>query len=167
MPDELPFRPERLVLTSAVADDLVATGRVVVGVEHFADGITEIIIRPVEQPLYSLDDADHDDLCACLDCQREQAHWHAWARHDGDETECADCAGALELLHQRARLIARLKGRILQSQPRLEDPLHPRGRCTCGGEGHCAWCELTCNDCGCPIHYGECPDGLARKPTDA
>jgi len=28
------------------------------------------------------------------------------------------------------------------------DPLHPTGRCTCGGEGRCAWCQEVCACCG-------------------
>ena len=24
------------------------------------------------------------------------------------------------------------------------DPLHPFGRCTCAGEGRCAWCQIEC-----------------------
>lgn len=30
----------------------------------------------------------------------------------------------------------------------LEDPLHPLGRCTCGGEGRCEWCTRPCPTCG-------------------
>jgi len=28
------------------------------------------------------------------------------------------------------------------------DPLHPDGRCTCGGGGSCEWCRSHCVDCG-------------------
>ncbi len=27
------------------------------------------------------------------------------------------------------------------------DPLHPYGRCTCTGEGRCAYCQLACPVC--------------------
>lgn len=37
------------------------------------------------------------------------------------------------------------------------DPLHPFGRCGCGGEGRCVWCLSTCDDCGGYRHAGECP----------
>ncbi|NOK32375.1 hypothetical protein HMI49_04060 [Corallococcus exercitus] len=30
------------------------------------------------------------------------------------------------------------------------DALHPSGRCTCAGEGTCAWCRARCNACGSP-----------------
>lgn len=30
------------------------------------------------------------------------------------------------------------------------DPLHPTGRCSCGGEGQCEWCRVPCTDCGQP-----------------
>ena len=30
------------------------------------------------------------------------------------------------------------------------DALHPSGRCTCAGEGTCAWCQARCDACGSP-----------------
>lgn len=33
-------------------------------------------------------------------------------------------------------------------KPTELDPLHPTGRCTCGGEGRCAWCAEICQTCG-------------------
>ncbi|MBN8472293.1 hypothetical protein JYJ95_37810 [Corallococcus exiguus] len=30
------------------------------------------------------------------------------------------------------------------------DALHPSGRCTCAGEGTCAWCRARCDACGSP-----------------
>lgn len=34
--------------------------------------------------------------------------------------------------------------------------LHPTGRCTCGGEGRCAWCSRPCPACGVPtIEHGD------------
>ena len=39
------------------------------------------------------------------------------------------------------------------------DPLHPFGRCTCGGGGggDCDWCRSTCAGCGGEPHEGDCP----------
>lgn len=38
----------------------------------------------------------------------------------------------------------------------MEDPLHPLGRCTCGGEGRCEWCQRRCPDCGeFTIYHGD------------
>ena len=31
------------------------------------------------------------------------------------------------------------------------DPLHPTGRCTCGGEGSCEWCLSHCIYCGSTV----------------
>lgn len=38
------------------------------------------------------------------------------------------------------------------------DPLHPTGRCTCGGEGSCEWCMSHCDHCG-----GGYPDGVVKR----
>ena len=34
------------------------------------------------------------------------------------------------------------------TKPAEFDPLHPTGRCTCGGEGDCEWCMSHCLYCG-------------------
>ncbi|RPJ39921.1 MAG: hypothetical protein EHM35_00965 [Planctomycetaceae bacterium] len=36
---------------------------------------------------------------------------------------------------------------------RPADELHPTGRCTCGGEGNCQWCQRVC-----PVCLGDCMD---------
>lgn len=56
------------------------------------------------------------------------------------------------------------------------DPLHPAGRCTCGGEGRCAWCDEICRSClgdgsfaslDCPYCNGTgYADGLALTPEE-
>lgn len=43
----------------------------------------------------------------------------------------------------------------------LCDELHPLGRCTCGGEGRCDWCQRACPACGTPaIEHGDACSGL-------
>src|SRR5512139_403655 len=53
--------------------------------------------------------------------------------------------------------------RAIMGELRAEDPtfgmpsdIHPTGRCTCGGEGRCAWCSRPCPACGVPtIEHGD------------
>lgn len=55
-------------------------------------------------------------------------------------------------------IIAGSGGRMWKSEPVpmgtfdalravAESALHPTGRCTCGGEGRCAWCQEICERC--------------------
>jgi hypothetical protein len=41
------------------------------------------------------------------------------------------------------------------TSPASFDELHPTGRCTCGGEGNCQWCQRVC-----PVCMGDCMDTL-------
>lgn len=47
-----------------------------------------------------------------------------------------------------------------QAKGREPDPLHPRGRCTCSGEGRCYWCRTTCRMCGVEVPDTCCEGGM-------
>jgi hypothetical protein len=61
-------------------------------------------------------------------------------------------AAALEMAHAlRAALDAALSPPTPAAMVEAPDPLHPTGRCTCAGEGTCAWCLSHCVHCGAGI----------------
>lgn len=171
--NEPAFRAERFVLSPSIADELERRGQALARVEHHAGGTATLTF--VTAADVTVANRDHDDLCQCSECVAERYHWHCWAAHDEGQDECLGCSAHVELDWQRQRLISRLKGRILQLGATLvqsacgdpnewrlrtpdDDPLHPNGRCSCGGEGQCAWCRSICQLCGYPPHAGECPE---------
>lgn len=47
------------------------------------------------------------------------------------------------------------------------DPLHPTGRCSCGGEGRCDWCKVPCEDCSYPRAVCTCqPEACGCEQSD-
>lgn len=53
---------------------------------------------------------------------------------------------------------------------REEDPLHPTGRCTCGGEGRCEWCMVPCEGCRYPRAVCICepdPEACSCEESEA
>jgi len=52
---------------------------------------------------------------------------------------------------------------VLDHRSVPQDPLHPRGKCTCTGEGRCAWCLLDCNAQQDEKECGECRECLGAK----
>jgi hypothetical protein len=43
--------------------------------------------------------------------------------------------------------VAAFEKLMVCTRPATFDELHPTGRCTCGGEGLCAWCQEICERC--------------------
>lgn len=77
------------------------------------------------------------DLCAEVDAANELLQY-IWDQYDNEDELSAD---TLERLN--AHLADKPTSVAAQA-----DPLHPSGRCTCGGEGSCDWCMTHCLHCG-------------------
>lgn len=88
------------------------------------------------------------DLCAELDDANALLQY-IWDQYDNEDELSAD---TLERLNAHLKPVAAQEG----------DPLHPSGRCTCGGEGSCDWCMTHCLHCGAGY-----PGGVPKSQLDA
>lgn len=82
---------------------------------------------PVKEPMCAVCGATQADAALV---GRPEAGW-----------VCADSVPCIERSNHRAWVPAR-------PWELSDDPLHPTGRCTCGGEGRCEWCQKICQTCG-------------------
>lgn len=75
-----------------------------------------------------------------------------------DEKKAWDAGADIPEEPTERLIIAGSGGRMWESGPMpmgtfdslraaAESSLHPTGRCTCGGEGRCAWCQEICREC--------------------
>lgn len=75
-----------------------------------------------------------------------------------DEKKAWDAGADIPKEPTERLIIAGSGGRMWESEPMpmgtfdslraaAESSLHPTGRCTCGGEGRCAWCDEICPTC--------------------
>lgn len=142
-----PYRPERFVVASDVALELSKAGMAITAIESDPDGSATITFEPV-------------DAHGCLMCIDFDGDFVDTDETDGDaDCDCPDCLELAERDWQRQRLISRLMGRAQTLSGVHSDALHPYGRCTCGGEGVCSWCDGTCQGCGDFPHDGPCEAG--------
>lgn len=156
----LPFRPERLLLSSPFADEIARKGQVLGGIEHFADGTARVTLEPAADPLDS-DNCDHAAACDCRACRLDRRLWHSFSSEDGC-CECLDCAELTAENDARARLISRLKGRMLQlGAVFADDPLADPSewRLLTPSSGGCKGCPLT--------SLGGCAPGHCAREASA
>lgn len=108
----------------------------------------------------------------CDSCQR--SYDRRVQRDDGTIFSVLIWAAARARRAERARLRVEAVDQAVREREKLEaserlsklfnlaelfkgvDPFHPEGRCTCMGEGRCAWCRTICQTC----------DGTGRVPVD-
>lgn len=150
------YRPEKFVLSPGFAALLEGRGERLEVVVHHADGTASLELGPADDPEEEITELD------ALTASEERELVTVLARQiiDGElaDCDCPDCRLLAERDWQRQRLISRLKTRMLALGGHLCDEFHPWGRCTCGGQGACAWCESTCLSCGGAPHEGDCPE---------
>lgn len=86
----------------------------------------------------------------------EQGPWRLFVGDHGVATWPSQAAN--EDPEHYAKEVARCVRLALQ---RSGDPLHPNGRCTCCGEGHCEWCQrVDGGDRPAPMSCGWCVTGV-------
>jgi hypothetical protein len=68
--------------------------------------------------------------------------WEYWRTHDitRNDDEWASFSDAVRAHLERRPVPTRFLPPVSAAEAESSDPLHPTGRCRCGGEGRCDWC---------------------------